>query len=217
MPTARRRHAHGVSDAPYVHEGRDAAPAPKTIEAPEEPDADAPDGLATPAALERGAGRPSKTRLKQQAHELQDLGEALTALPAERLDTLPLDESLRDALHEWHRTRSHEGRRRQMQYIGRLMRKAEVEPIREAVAAAQLGRARDALALHRAERWRTELLASDEAATRWLDAHPGADAQRLRTLVRNARKDAAQDPGVRSGRAYRELFQFIRAEEGFAP
>jgi ribosome-associated protein len=202
MPTARRRHGHGVSEAPD---------APDALHAP-----DAPDGLATAAATDRGS-RPSKTRLKQQAHDLQDLGEALTALPAERLDTLPLDESLRDALHDWHRTRSHEGRRRQMQYIGRLMRNAEVEPIREAVAAAQLGRAHDALALHRAERWRTDLLASDEAATRWLDAHPGADAQRLRTLVRNARKDAAQEPGVRSGRAYRELFQFIRAEEGSTP
>jgi ribosome-associated protein len=190
MPTD-RRHAHGVSDAP-----------------------DAP---ATAAAPDAVADRPSKTRLKQQAHDLQDVGEALTHLPEERLDALPLDERLRDALHEWHRTRSHEGRRRQLQYIGRLMRQADVDPLREAVAAAQLGRARDALALHRAERWRTDLLASDAAATRWLDAHPGADAQRLRSLVRNARKDAAQEPGARNGRAYRELFQFIRAEEGETP
>jgi len=193
MPTDRRH-------APGMFVTRDAHAAPAT--------AAAPDAV---------ADRPSKTRLKQQAHELQDLGEALTAFPPERLDTLPLDERLRDALHEWHRTRSHEGRRRQLQYIGRLMRQADVEPLREAVAAAQLGRARDALALHRAERWRTDLLASDDAATRWLEAHPGADAQRLRALVRNARKDAAQEAGARNGRAYRELFQFIRAEEGETP
>ena len=154
--------------------------------------------------------RPSKTQLKKASHELQDLGEALVEMPEDRLVGLEMDESLRDAIHQYRRTRSHEGRRRQMQYIGKLMRRADVEPLREAVAALQLGRAKDALALHEAERWRTELIAADDALERWTAAHPGSDLQQLRSLVRAARKDAALTPEQRSGRAYRELFKFIR-------
>ncbi|MDH5540554.1 MAG: DUF615 domain-containing protein, partial [Rhizobacter sp.] len=109
------------------------------------------------------------------------------------------------------RTRSHEARRRQMQFIGKLMRSIDAEPIRVAVAEAQLGRAHDSLALHQAERWRAELLASDDALTRWTAQHPQSDLQQLRSLVRNARKDAAAEAQNRSGRAYRELFQFIKS------
>mgnify|MGYP002150852205 CR=1 FL=1 len=172
------------------------APAPAE---PAAPSPDAPD-----------AERPSKTRLKQASHALQDLGEAAVALPDARLDALPIDESLRDALLTYKKTRSHEGRRRQMQYIGKLMRRHDVEPLRQSVADLQLGRAQDALALHEAERWRAELLGDDAAATRFIAAHPQTDAQQLRSLVRAARKDAALAPEQRSGRAYRELFQFIR-------
>lgn len=154
--------------------------------------------------------RPSKTQRKKASHELQHLGEALVALPADRVDALPLAESLLDAVREYKRTRTHEGKRRQMQYIGKLMRGADIEPIRQAVTDMQLGRAKDSLALHRAEQARAEMLASDDAVTRWIAAHPGADVQPLRTLIRNARKDAALVPEQRSGRAYRELFQYIK-------
>jgi ribosome-associated protein len=153
---------------------------------------------------------PSKTRRKKASHDLQELGEALVALPADRVAALVIEESLRDAVDEYRRTRTHEGRRRQMQYIGKLMRSADVEPIRQAVTDMQLGRAKDALALHEAERWRTELIASDDAITRFIQEHPQVDAQQLRSILRNARKDAAQVPEKRSGRAFRELFQFIR-------
>lgn len=154
--------------------------------------------------------RPSKTKLKQVSHELQDLGEAVVALPDKRLDGLPISETLLDAIREYKRTRTFEGKRRQMQYIGKLMRRSDVEPIRAAVADLQLGRAKDALALHEAERWRVELIADDEAATRWIAEHPQTDVQQLRSLIRSARKDAAAVPEKRSGRAYRELFQWIR-------
>ncbi|MCX7660832.1 MAG: DUF615 domain-containing protein [Caldimonas manganoxidans] len=154
--------------------------------------------------------RPSKTRLKQLMHELQALGEDLVQLPDSRLERLALPESLRQAVQEYKRTRSHEGRRRQMQYIGKLMRQIDPEPVREAVAEMKLGRATDSLALHETERWRTELLAEDEALTRWMAAHPGSDAQQLRSLIRAARKDAASTPEQRSGRAYRELFQYLK-------
>lgn len=154
--------------------------------------------------------RPSKTQLKKAMHELQDLGEVLVALPADRIAALGLPESLRSAIAELRRTRSHEGRRRQLQFIGRLMRSTDPQPIREAVAAMQLGSAQETLALHRAEHWRSELIAREDALTAWRAAHPQSDLQQLRSLVRAARKDAAAAPEQRSGRAYRELFSFIK-------
>jgi ribosome-associated protein len=156
--------------------------------------------------------RPSKTRLKKESHDLQDLGEALVGLPANRLEGLGLSERVLDAVAEYKRTRTHEGKRRQMQYIGKLMRGVDAAPIREAVASSQLGQAKDSLALHEAERWRVELMASDDALTRWTTDHPQTDLQQLRSLIRAARKDAAAAPEQRSGRAFRELFQFIKAE-----
>jgi ribosome-associated protein len=154
--------------------------------------------------------RPSKTQRKKDSHALQDLGEAVVALPENRLQGLPMDEPLLDAIRQYRSTKTHEGRRRQMQYIGKLMRRTDPEPLRQAVAAMQLGTAKDALALHQAERWRAELIASDDAQTRWSAEHPTADVQQLRSLVRAARKDAAAAPEQRSGKAFRDLFRFIR-------
>jgi ribosome-associated protein len=157
--------------------------------------------------------RPSKTRRKAASHDLQALGAALLELNDEHVAGLGLEDALVDAIREHRRIRSHEARRRQLQLIGKLMRAANVAPVREAVEAMQLGHARDSLALHRAERWRAELIADDAATTRFASDHPGADLQQLRALVRNARKDQSLAPEKRSGRAYRELFQFIREHE----
>ena len=157
-----------------------------------------------------GGERPSKTQLKQQAHELQTLGLALAALPDDRFAAIAMPERLREAIAEYRRTRSHEGRRRQMQYVGKCMRLADPAPLREAVAAYQLGSARDTLALHEVERWRDELIADDGALDRWTLTHPDTDLQRLRSLVRAARRDAQAAPQQRQARAYRELFQFIK-------
>ena len=162
-------------------------------------------------ALPQFFGRVSKTQLKKASHDLQDLGEAVVALPDDRLDGLPIDETLLYAIRQYRKTRTHEGRRRQMQYIGKLMRRTDPEPLREAVAAMDLGHAKDSLALHQAERWRDQLLADDEALTVWTQSHPQSDLQQLRSLVRAARKDAAVVPEKRSGKAFRELFKFIRA------
>ena len=156
------------------------------------------------------AERPSKTKRKLESHALQDLGEALAALPDDRLAALALPEGLRDALAQWRRTRSHEGRRRQMQYIGKLMRGVDAAPIRAAVDASRITPARETLALHQAERWRAELIADDDALTRFVAEHPVDDLQPLRALIRQARADAAARPEERSGRAYRELFRHLR-------
>jgi ribosome-associated protein len=154
--------------------------------------------------------RPSKTQLKQQMHELQELGQALSELPADRLCGLGLPEPLLDAITEFKRTRSHEGRRRQLQYVGKLMRGVDPEPLRAAVDAFALGSAVDALRLHEAERWRVELVRDDDAITRWAQAFPQSDVQRLRSLVRAARRDEASAAGQRHGRGWRELFQFVK-------
>ncbi|MES2887243.1 MAG: ribosome biogenesis factor YjgA [Pseudomonadota bacterium] len=154
--------------------------------------------------------RPSKTQRKKVSHDLQKLGLALAALSDARLQALPLDESLRDALMLAKTIRSHEGRRRHMQYVGKLMRRVDAEPLEEAVAQAQLGPAKSSLELHETERWRSELVASDDALTRWIEEHPDTDVTALRQLIRSARKDAAAAPEQRNGRAYRELFQWVK-------
>ena len=168
------------------------------------------------------SGRPSKTRLKKQMHDLQALGKELDEMPAHRLKAIVgMPESLLDALLDLKRIRSHEGRRRQLQYIGKIMRGIDAEPLREAVASFKLPGAKETLALHTAERWRDRLIAEDDAFTQWMGEHPGTDAQALRTLIRNARKDqataaaaaaqGAEAPTERKGRAYRELFQQIKS------
>ncbi len=174
-------------------------------EGAEYPDTDAP--------AARAPERPSKTRLKQASHDLQKLGVALVELSDQRLEGITMPERLLDALRQYKQTRTHEGKRRQMQYIGKLMRLADVEPLRTAVTQVQLGQTRESLALHQAERWRAELIADDEALTRFAAEHPATDLQQWRSVIRNARKDAALVPEKRSGRAFRELFQMIKQLE----
>jgi ribosome-associated protein len=179
---------------------------------PPNPDLDAAAGTKAAAPIEnKYVGRISKTQAKKASHDLQDLGEAVVALPADRLKDLALDEGLMYAIEQFKKTKTHEGRRRQMQYIGKLMRRTDPEPMQEAVAAMNLGQAKDALTLHQAERWRAELLADDASLTTWMQDHPQTDLQQLRSLVRSARKDAAAVPEKRSGKAVRDLFKFIRA------
>lgn len=158
-----------------------------------------------------GDQRPSKTQLKQQSHDLQALGLQVAALSDERLAQVPMSDTLREAIGEFRRTRSHEGRRRQMQFVGKLMRSADEAALREAVAAATVGSARETLLLHEAERWRDALIADDDALTRWLAEHADCDAQQLRSLVRAARRDSAGLAAeARQPKSFRELFQFIK-------
>lgn len=163
-------------------------------------------------------GRPSKTRRKQASHDLQDLGEALMELPAAKLAKLDMPDSLREAIEALKHVRSHEGRRRHLQYVGKLMRQVDPEPLREAVAAQRLPSAKETLALHEAERWRLRLVEDDNALTVWLREHPEGDAQALRSLIRAARKDRSEAlTGAHAGaeprksRAWRELFQIVKA------
>jgi ribosome-associated protein len=159
----------------------------------------------------------SKSVAKDESTELQKLGEQLLILSAAQINKLDLPEKLVDAVAEAKRITNFEGKRRQMQYIGKLMRKVEPEPIRAAVDAARTGSAADTLALHRAELWRDDLIANDDALPRWIAEHPADsgeyDLQQLRSLIRQGRKDLlAGKPGEapRQGRSYREIFQMVR-------
>jgi ribosome-associated protein len=169
-----------------------------------------PASPAEPASGTTLYNRPSKTQLKKEMHALQSLGQALADLSADQLASMPIEERLRDAIDMLRRTRSHEGRRRQLQFVGKLMRLADAEPIREALAALELGSAEDTLRLHRIEAWRKDLVASDDAITRWVAAHPDTDVKRLRDLARAARADALTPAEERHGRAWRELFRFLK-------
>ena len=139
--------------------------------------------------------------------DLQDLGVQLVELNEQQLATMQLPESLLDAVLEARRLSKHEAKRRQMQFIGRLMRDIDAAPIRDRLEK-WLGQGREHTApVHALERWRDELLAGDPALARFLEAYPGADSQQLRSLIRNARREqgAALPP-----KSYRELFRALR-------
>ncbi|NMM05143.1 MAG: DUF615 domain-containing protein [Polaromonas sp.] len=166
-------------------------------------------------ALEE-VGPPSKTQLKAEAGEKQALGEALLTLRADLMARLDLPDKLLDALAQAKRITSFEGRRRQMQFIGKLMRPLDAEPIREAINEQLGGSAQLTLTLHLAEQWRDKLVASDDALGSWLTEHPQTDAQQLRALIRQARKDAKPEKpesageAPRHGKPYREIFQLVK-------
>lgn len=163
-------------------------------------------------ALEE-VGPPSKTQLKAEADEKQALGEALLTLRADLMARLDLPEKLIDAIAQAKKITNFEGKRRQMQFIGKLMRPLDTEPIRAAIDEQKNGSAQLTLALHLAEQWRDKLIADDDALGDWLNQHPDTDAQQLRALVRQARKDAKPEkPGEapRHGKSYREIFQLVR-------
>lgn len=163
-------------------------------------------------ALEE-VGPPSKTQLKAEADEKQALGEALLTLRADLMARLDLPDKLLEALKEAKRITHFEGRRRQMQFIGKLMRPLDMTPIRAAIDEQANGSADLTLALHQAEQWRDRLIASDDALGEWMSEYPETDSQQLRALIRQARKDAKPEkPGEapRHGKSYREIFQLVR-------
>jgi ribosome-associated protein len=174
----------------------------------------------------KGGDEPSRTDLKRESTELQALGENLLTLRPDLLNGLGLSEKLLDAVAEAKRITNFEGKRRQMQFIGKLMRLLDPDThnaIRAALVEQHSGSARETLVLHQAETWRDKLVAQDDAVGEWLQLAPGTDSQQLRALVRQARKDAKPEkPGAapRHGRAYREIFQLVRehlSEEPDAP
>ena len=150
----------------------------------------------------------SKTQRKHAMEELQALGEALVALPTDRLKKIALPDDLRDAVVTAQRmSRQDEAKRRQMQYIGRLMRKADTEPIRAALADARGESASETARLHRLEKLRTALLEDEKILQEIANDYPAVDLQHLRSLRRAALKEQTQDKPPRN---FRAIFQLLK-------
>ncbi|PUE19142.1 hypothetical protein B9Z38_09855 [Limnohabitans sp. MMS-10A-160] len=171
--------------------------------------------------LKFGLEGPSRTELKRESTELQELGVQLLTLRRDLMAGLKLPDKLADGLVEANRITNFEGKRRQMQFIGKQMRLLSPETlqaVREALEIQRLGSAKDTQSLHLAEAWRDRLIADDAAVGEWIAQYPQTDIQQLRALVRQARKDAvpvsnaavSQGLAPRQSRAYRELFKLLK-------
>ena len=157
----------------------------------------------TPIALEDSTIRARMTAL-------QKLGAELIAEPKERVKRVPMPEDVRDAILECQTIKDHEGRRRQLQYVGKKMRtldEAEIAAIQKTLDSWKGLSKADTAAMHALERRRDKLLSDDGALTELLAQHPEVDVQHLRTLIRNARKEQAEN---RPPKAYREIFQLLK-------
>ncbi len=157
---------------------------------------------------------PSKSQLKREMTALQELGEELVGLSRERLAKIDMPERLRDAILDAQRITKHEARRRQMQYIGKIMRDVDAGPLREALDELKGLSAAANARQHHLENLRTRLMEDEAAFGDLAREFPAADIQHLRQLRRNALREAEQG---RPPRAYRELFRELRELGGNAP
>ena len=161
--------------------------------------------------FEQEYDRPSKSELKRQMTALQKLGEELIAEPRDRVKRVPMPEDVREAILECQQIKDHEGRRRQTQYVGKKMRtldEDEIAAIQKMLDSWKGASKSETAALHAIERKRDKLLADDKALTQLLADHPQLEAQHLRTLIRNARKEQAEN---KPPKAYREIFQILKS------
>jgi ribosome-associated protein len=150
---------------------------------------------------------PSKSQKKRDVEALQDLGTELVKLPDAQFKRIELPDDLRAAVAECRRITQNSALRRQRQYIGKLMRSVDPEPIRAQLDAFRGVSAAENAKLHQAEKWRERLIADDEALTRFLDTYPHVDVTHLRQIIRNARDEAARN---KPPKAFRELYRTIR-------
>jgi ribosome-associated protein len=158
---------------------------------------------------DEGAERPSKSARKRAAHDAQDVGEALVGLNDADLDALALPEPLHEAIRAARRITSRVALARQRQYIGKLMRSMDLEPIRAALTAGSARAAADTERFKRLEHWRERLInEGDVALAELANWHPDIDRPALARLVASARAERAQRG---SGPASRELFRALRA------
>lgn len=151
--------------------------------------------------------RPSKSALKREMHDLQAIGTELVALSVDQLKKIDLPEDLREAVRDCQRFTAHEAHRRQLQYIGKLMRHIDPEPIREALDEIKGLSAAANARMHALERLRTRFLEDEKVIGEIAASHPHADLQYLRQLRRNALKEKEQG---KPPRAYRELYRSLR-------
>ncbi|MBB5607467.1 MULTISPECIES: ribosome biogenesis factor YjgA [unclassified Janthinobacterium] len=154
--------------------------------------------------------RPSKSELKRQMTVLQKMGEELVNEARDRVKRVPMPEDVRDAILECQMIKDHEGRRRQLQFVGKKMRtldEEEIAAIQRTIDSWKGLSKADTANMHAMERRRDKLLTDDKALTVLLSENPELDVQHLRTLIRNARKEQAEN---KPPKAYREIFQILK-------
>jgi ribosome-associated protein len=151
---------------------------------------------------------PSKSRRKADAHALQALGAELVALNRGQLAQVDMPESLRDAVQAAQRITAHEGRRRQLQYIGKLMRNVDAAPIRAKIDGWKTVSVEETARLHLIERWRDQLVEDPAVLQALAGEYPQADLQPLRALIRNTQRERERGKPPKS---YRALFQLLQA------
>ena len=160
--------------------------------------------------FEQEYDRPSKSQLKRDMTALQKLGAELVAEARDRVKRVPMPEDVREAILECQLIKDHEGRRRQLQYVGKKMRtlnEDELAAIQRTLDSWRGLSKADTNAMHALERKRDKLLTDEKTLTELLVANPELDAQQLRALIRNARKEQAEN---KPPKAYRELFQILK-------
>jgi ribosome-associated protein len=150
---------------------------------------------------------PSKSQRKRDMHALQALGERLVELPESRLAALDLPDDLRDAIALARRITAHEGRRRQLQYVGKLMRRIDPSEIEAALGHDDERHRAETAVMHAAERWRDALIAEPKRLTEFVTRYPQGLGRNLHPLIRSACTEHGK--GQR-GRHYRELYRELR-------
>lgn len=150
---------------------------------------------------------PSKSQRKRDSHALQDLGKELTALSSDRLKKLDLPDALLGALLEWQRLTKHEAKRRQLQYIGKIMRDVDADPIRAALDEIKGVSAEATARMHRLEHLREQLLADEQVLQDILEEYPEADIKHLRQLRRNALREQEL---TKPPKSFREIYRILR-------
>jgi ribosome-associated protein len=155
--------------------------------------------------------RPSKSSLKREMLALQALGKKLAELTPDTLKKMPLDENLLDAILQHQKIFQREAGRRHLQLIGKLMREADIEAVKLAYESTQTASQETTRALHELEQWRSRLLdEGDSAVGEAMQAFPGIEAQHVRQLIRDARREAEQQ---KAPVASRKLFQYIKRHQ----
>ena len=143
----------------------------------------------------------SKTRVKQEMHALQMIGERLIGLNSNQLKECLLPDTLFEAIIEAKQIRKNGARRRQIQYIGKLMREVDISPIKEKMSIWD-GISKEHTAwIHQIERWRKSLLEDNDSFSKFAGLHPDANLQRIRTLIRNTHKETLSSKPPKSFRA----------------
>lgn len=156
----------------------------------------------------------SKTKRKQAMEDLQSLGAELVDLPTDKLKRIEIEDELRNAVAAAQKMpRNSEAKRRQMQFIGKLMRSLDAEPIRAALAHVKGESAAETAKLHRIEKLRNDLIADEKVLSELVTTYPGLDLQHLRALRRSAIKEQLQNKPPKS---YRAIFQLLKALESGA-